>query len=496
MRSSIKKLDFLHKNATITFNRKGEIGYKTFIGGLISLLSLIFTISFSFNYIYKMITRKDILINKSTIINPFINITYSHKLPFLLRLTDKYYNPFEENEKFYLIKGLFYYGGNSNKNIILSGENYVSLKIEKCDINKHFSNEYKSYFNNFNNINSYYCLDLRNNTQTIYGIYGDKNPFSYYSFNLEYCHNSTENNNSCYSIHEIKNKFNDLFLEFIFLDYTIDSLNQKDVKNGFIRKERFELSSIVYKKIWVYFKNIKYIIDNGYIFQKKRVDYFHKFHSIKIDSNIIENENNIAKLSILNNMKSSIYYKDYIKFENYISLIGGLINIITLLSSFLNYYNSKNSYYLKLIKDFVIENKNNQFFSKMKMNSNHLTSTIFYKTKSNIDFFGKNESGIIMNQKRQTTQKIEASFETIKSSIYIRLFPPLFLSKKNNQTLMLYQNFINSRLCIITILKKLEMIQVNYDIIRKSIQGLSQNTNTLKPGNSKINNYLSDINNI
>ncbi len=496
MRSSIKKLDFLYKKASITFNRKGTIGHKTFIGGLISLLSIIFTLSFSFHYIYKMLTRKDILINKSTIINPFINITYSHKLPFLLRLTNKSYNPFEEDEKLYFINASFFYGGNSNKNIILRDEHSVSLKIEKCDINKHFSNEYKSYFNGINNINTYYCLDLRDSSQTIYGIYGDKNPFSYYSFSLEYCHNSTENNNSCYSIDEIKNELHDLFLDFIFLDYTIDSLNQKDVKNGFIRKERFELSSLIFKKIWIYFTNIKYIIDNGYIFQKKSTEYFHKYHSIKIDSNNIGNENNFAILTILNNMRSSIYYKDYIKFENYLSFIGGLINIITLLSSFLNYYNSKNSYYLKLIKDFVIENKNNHFIPKSKINSNHLTSTIFYKSKSNIDILGKNESGIIMNQKRQNTQKIENSFQTIKSSIYIRIFPSIFIGKKNNQILMMYQNFINRRLCIINILKKLEMIQVNYDNIRKSIQGLSQNTNTLKPGNSKINNNISDINNI
>ena len=32
MRSSIKKLDFFFKKSTLTFNRKGELGYKTFIG--------------------------------------------------------------------------------------------------------------------------------------------------------------------------------------------------------------------------------------------------------------------------------------------------------------------------------------------------------------------------------------------------------------------------------------------------------------------------------
>ena len=33
----IKKLDYLSHKVTLTMNDKGEIGYKTFIGGLLSL---------------------------------------------------------------------------------------------------------------------------------------------------------------------------------------------------------------------------------------------------------------------------------------------------------------------------------------------------------------------------------------------------------------------------------------------------------------------------
>ena len=93
------------------------------------------------------------------------------------------------------------------------------------------------------------------------------------------------------------------------------------------------------------------------------------------------NENNLSLFSgkLIVIFLLNFFDEIFIKVEHYISLIGRLDNIITLLSSFLNYYNSNNSSNLKLIKDFVIENKNHQFFSKMKMNSNQLPSTIFYK---------------------------------------------------------------------------------------------------------------------
>ena len=83
----------------------------------------------------------------------------------------------------------------------------------------------------------------------------------------------------------------------------------------------------------------------------------------------------------------------------------------------------------------------------------------------------------------------------MKSSFLIRFLPSIFINKKNKNTLLMYKSFINNRLNVINILKKLEMIQINNESIRKSINGVSQNNNSLKPVVSKINNYVSEINN-
>ena len=347
MKSIIKRSDFLSYKTTLTFNRRGEKVYKTFIGGLISIICLFFSFICSFYFLYRMFSRKDASVIHSTHINPYVNLTYSHKLPFILRLTDTNSLPFEEDEKKYYITASIWQGG-TNDTLLSANvqQKSVSLNIGKCDINKHFSEEYKKYFEDFKDLNTYYCIEPRNSSQTIYGIYGNIYPFSYYSFTARYCKNTTENNNFCEPIEQIKSTFDDtrLFLDVLFIDYTFNALKKKNIKELFIRKERYELSTVLFKRIWVYLENIKYIIDNGYIFSNKEIEDFHSYESVSSDFTIFERKIVISTLTVLNGMRTSIYNKEYTKFQDYLAIIGGLVKVITLFCSILNYFNSQNSY--------------------------------------------------------------------------------------------------------------------------------------------------------
>ena len=229
MKTFIEKCDFLSHKVTLTFNEKGDIGYKTFIGGIISLISIIISFACITYFIIHMFLREDFTIIQSTEIDPYVNLTNSNKLPFLLRLTNTYAIPYENDEKLYYITASIWFGG-TNETLSYSAKQYSqSIKVEKCDINKHFSDEYKDYFKNIQDLNSYYCLSLRNSSETIYGVYGSVFPFSYYSITLRFCKNTTENNNSCYTINQIKEIIDHPYLSVIFIDYSINSLNNKHV---------------------------------------------------------------------------------------------------------------------------------------------------------------------------------------------------------------------------------------------------------------------------
>ena len=503
-----KSIDIFAHKATLTFNQKGEIGYKTFIGGIISVLCVFSSFSFCFYFLYRMLSRKDLSMIHSTQINPYVNLTNSHKLPFLLRLTDTNSNPYEEDEKLYYITASIWYGGSNNTSIDNAPQFSVSLNVSKCDINKHFTDEFRDYFKNFTDLNSYYCLEPRNYSQTIYGLYGNIYPFSYYSFTARYCKNTTENNNSCYSIEESKKKFDYMFLDVIFIDYTINSLKIKNVNEIFIRKERYELSTILFKRVWLYFENIKFIINKGYIFSDEEIENFHGYESVRSDFNIFDDKPIIVTLTILNGMKTSIYIKQFTKFQDYVAIMGGLVKVITLLSTILNYYNSENSYYLKLIKDFIIVNKFKQtsLISQSNINSNlsivnnnedknkktafHLTSSINPKNRNaigSIDFTAKNDSRLNLNK---TISKLDYSYHILRTSLTTKILPSFFTKKKYKETLSLYKNFINNRLNIINILQKLEMIQINNEVISKNIPtSLISNAKEFK---KKINNYIKE----
>ena len=87
------------------------------------------------------------------------------------------------------------------------------------------------------------------------------------------------------------------------------------------------------------------------------------------------------------------------------------------------------------------------------------------------------------------------SFLLIKSSVATKILPSIFMNQELKKTLLIYKEFINNRLNIINILKKLEMIQINYEVIKKGLEEMSINNNNylLKQRNSKINNYISEI---
>ncbi len=536
--SIIEKIDLIPHKVTLTFNQKGDIGYKTFIGGIISIISIIFSIICGLYFIFRFFLRQDLSVVFSNEINPFINITYSHKLPFLIRLTDTNSLPYENDNKLYYLTASIWYGGTNDTSILNSTKQHsVKFKVGKCDINKHFHDEYKDLFKNWIELNTYYCIEPRNYSQTIYGLYGNLYPFSYYSFTIRHCINTTENNNSCYSLDEIKEKMNPPYLDVVFIDYTINSLKTKHVKQLIIRKERYEISTTIYKRIWLYFDYIKYIIDNGYIFSIKNTEYFHSYDTIKTDFNLNIEANAMATLTVLNSIKHSIYNKQYTKVQDYLAIIGGSIKVITLLSTLLNYYNSQNSYYLKIIKDFIIENKlsENYIMQKHKYNHNITKMVSTYKGKSknivdwnsmdkeknidnnnivkiknsfdnsyidkiknnvenSIDIFSRNKMLINDNPNKKNVHKIKKSFAIVEKSVSAKFLPSFLSNKKTTKILKMYKEFINDRLNVINILKKLEIIDILYFKDEKTLIKLSDINNPIKRENIK-RNYVFDRDN-
>jgi hypothetical protein len=170
------------------------------------------------------------------------------------------------------------------------------------------------------------------------------------------------------------------------------------------------ISSTMFKRIWYYLENIIFLTDEGYIFQNNKINRFHRYNSVRfdVDSRDTKNVYYFGTLTILNTSQSSIYYKSYSKIQDYIAVMGGIIKAFTILGTFLNYFNALNSYYFKVITDFMIDKNNDKIYKKYWNTSNisliNLRNQLSGIQNSKIDILTKQPFN---NIRKAKTTKIE-----------------------------------------------------------------------------------------
>ena len=511
-----KKLDLFSYKANFTFNDEGDKGYKTIAGGILSTISLLISMLFSIYFLLRFIKKDDVTIIYSSKRDQSVNISYSNTLPFLFRLSDNYSNPLIQNG-IYNISFKIWYRNSTSQNYELK---YDEILIEKCNINKHFGN-YISEFSEMEDLNSFFCPSLRSGNQSLYGIYGNKQ-FVYYNVIISKCKNET-NNNSCLSEIEIDNILNYAYLDMRYIDYSIDNLNNSHPNYINIRNERFLTSIKVFKRIMLTFKTIYYSTDKGLFYESFLNKIFHQFDRLLIDTFLIENEN-FFSLSILHSGEVIKYKKKYLKIQHYIGYIGGIFYSFNFLFYYINYFNSKNSYYKKLIKDFIVNNHikkkglnvDNLTFDKNAINS---TNNKLLVTKHNPTSETKRVS---IQPRIDNLRTVSNNLETrhslnlidrfkekddIDRKFSYTFFPMNMIKMDNRKELKWYIKEINKRLNIIYILNVLEQleIQINNEkkknnnlILRSTISnvGCKNNGPNIFNNHSKIyqkNNYIKEL---
>ena len=494
----IKKFDFISYKAHFTFNDKGDKRYKTLMGGILSLISLIISFSFITYFLYRLIYKEDASIMFYSERDSNINISYSYKLPFMFRLSDSYSIALNQQNLYNISLLVWYSYINNETNQLI--QNYDKIIVEKCNIDKHF-NGYKNYFNNIPDLESYFCPRERLNNQSLYGIYGNHKPFIYYVFYFSKCNNLT-NNNLCLTNEEIEDKLNDIYLDIKFLTYSIPKENEKKMDNIIVKSDRFLVSNTVFKRLWFFFNYVKYRTDNGLLFSSYLKNEYHQYENSRIDIDLKDKKLNeipgtFLTVTILNSGNVNIYKKNYLKIQDYLATIGGIIKAITYICHILNYYNSINSYYAILIKDFLIENQikkkkykienidqSNQ--SNCNLSKNYLNIPTIPKTHSTPIRSNKNLFMIKLKEKEVFEKKFQSKFLHLN-----------FTTKSYNDKKEIEWNIkiINKKLNIINILNNLEQInkiKKELDIDYLSNQNISPNLSIIPENEVKRNNFILD----
>ena len=517
----IKNADILSFKVNFTFNDKGETRLKTLIGGTLSIFLIIISSIFTIYFLYRKFNRLDANVIYSTERIETLNLTYSSKIPFMFRVSDTYSKPIPNENIYHTYIRLWYTIENSTIQL------YEEIPMSKCDINKHFGN-FKKYFINMSDLNSFICPDIRLDNQIIYGIYGGNLPFSYYDFNVLKCLNNTIFNLTCKSEEEIHKKLSDAYLDLRFIDFTLDSLNKDKVEKIVIKSERFSISSTMYKRIWLYLTDIKFITDKGIIFSSSYEENFYKYDSMRFDTDlrnidILDEPGDFLSFTILSSGNAVIYHRNYFKIQDYLATIGGIIKSVTLLCHIINHFNAKNAYFTKIITDFIIHNQLkvfkindediNQEFNKQKYynlnteKSNNNTSNLnsksdhklnSYKNSNNLSFIRnlnenkkniKFKTNVIRQLNTYSVVKQKDKFKKHFTSHFI----PLHLSSKfkNKVGINSYIKIIHKKMNIINILNSIEKNTKTQDILSNTIlRNTTYRFPTSSTSKQKINNYI------
>ena len=468
----IKSLDIFSFKTHLTINEKGETRYKNLLGGFLSLNYFFTSLCFIIYFMYKLLNKEDLNVIYSIEKDSFVNFTYANKLPIMVRLSDNNKRALN-TEKLYNISLKIWYNFFNEKLNDYTIEIYNDIILEQCDLNKHFG-EYKKYFEKIKNINTYYCPFERLTNQTLFGVYGQNSNYSFYYYYFSKC-----SFNNCYTEEEINKTLSHVYLDLIFIDYSINHLNKKKPNKLLIKSERIMTSSTIYKRINLYFRQIKYITDNGIFFQKIKKDYFHQFDSLRFDSDIRDIDNSeeprtFLTLSISNSAEISVYNRKYLKFQDYLVNICGIIKTLNVAFYFLNYHFARNSYYIRIIKDFLIEN--NQIEKK---NSKKKINLDFSSLNNSASNFHKNFALSYSNLQLKLQEK-----EIVEKKFKYKCLPIKFNFRNQNDFAVIEKciRIINNRLNIIRILNKIEIIE--------NLKKENQNNNSYPINNSNLLNNI------
>ena len=371
--------------------QNGQSNFKTQFGGVLSLLCFISVFAAVFYFFLRFINRKDATIITNEELTNQVKIENFNQYPFMIRLTNSYSVPIKDPYKYYEFYMSYMW---TVKNKTESGfSNVIMLEhidLQICDINNsiHFNENYKYLFENYTDINTFLCPNYKKN-YTVSGLYGDVNFYSYMHFHLRACQKESSGNR-CYDPETINSTLTTSYLEFRTVNYEVNTL-KVNPKNLLVLGERIFVSNTVYKRIWMYYKSLNFTSDFGYVFENYETDNFFQVSRYEFETDMRNSSKapipyTFLGLTIINDKSTLKFRKTYMKFQNMLANIGGIINGILIIGFLLNYIIS-----VKLFNSFLI---------------NHIPEIkyqVFHNFSENLEYDSKN----FINSKKSAMDKVD-----------------------------------------------------------------------------------------
>lgn len=333
-------MDFLASKPRLGI--ESEKSYKTYLGTLLSVLSFVLVTSASL-YFGREVWEKH---------NPIVNtVKYYSEVPEILAIDKKVLDlGFGLDHDFNYVNDLSII---SVHPYLLSQQNetYFStpFNLEICN-SESFYGANNDYFSKYPT-NGLFCIP-KSEELSLNKAFGQEN-FRVIVVEFYPCTNSSESTIICKSQDVIDEILSQMYFSIYSLDYTVDTSNYTYPYVKTLFNDYISISQDSFVDFTMFISHLSVISDVGFLFTSEVEQKSFSIYSIKnMFSLRKQSKGMFLSFGIQLHNYQTIYYRKYIKLQELMAQIGGIANMLFIISRIINYYPSALAYQSYLVNRF------------------------------------------------------------------------------------------------------------------------------------------------
>ena len=456
-----------------TFIIDNKLQYKTFFGGILSILAIIVAVITTIFFSQELFLKKSpsVNLNTETNLNPDI-LHYFDNFEFIIGVQNESYTVTIDESLFYA-KGFIF---NTTVNETGVFNNVYEIDLQPCNLALRNSPNY-DIFKKYN-LENFYCISKNQSKINLNDIYlkefWGNNGFQMIQIKFYECKNSTESQ-KCATEEKIKNALSFTELSIYVSDNFVRTNNYEEpFQRG--AHEIFSVVSIDFLvKITQFYRHTQVESDNGLMFTtSSKINGFKKDEITK-DINYDRKSSNFITFTLQLNNIIEKYHRKYYKLQDLAAQVGGVYNIIMVICFFIMKLYEENYYFEYLINKYfevkIYKKNNNISYKDTNDNNNNETKNLkndikTLKLPDSLKEKRDSKNFEYLNNSKDINKDIkinENNSMSYKKKLTLKFFDKLFLvnilpkiSSKKNQNYELFiiaKNHLMSHIDIFSYLK-------------------------------------------
>jgi hypothetical protein len=496
-----RELDVMAYSIKSTYRNSSTA--KSILGGILTFFAIIFAIYSILYFGIDIITKKNPITRFS---KNYLNESkiYLTDFPFLLRHVDGS-NQVIDIEKFINYDVILY----NNRLNMNTGDQIFSMDklfMEKCDIEKHFYGKLRDFYSNPLNqipISSSYCLNptkiqymngtLVENQKDLYFMHEAGGTWSQW-INIvatyKDCNKTLDIN--CIENDEKIKMLDGTYYQTIFTDNYVDLNSYESPVNLYPITVGTDISYGIRKNNYFRILNSHIETDSGYIMENKITSNFLRMDNIRNDISLSKN---IIYAQILETVKfEELNYRRYIKVQDLIANIGGLIKFVIMFGTLLSHYYSKYNFYFNLSNNLLFVMNDNFESPQNQIKINKLKTTITNLQNSNKDITPSSIN--LFNELSAFPGKTSTSNKKLNLNVFD--YMKVLLKRKSKYGMVFYQKcilFFKMRFDVLYMFRQLLKVEfVNEGVSNKNAGPINMTKINIEDyKNSNNNNFHENL---